>query len=109
MKHFHILTFSCSQAYYGGEARCDVEMGENFNPEELVCGGCSDIAKAQVGSIKLLLNQLDLIEQFSPLRCAQNTEWISSNTNAGTAVQSPFSSALEQLTSVTRVTMTSSG
>lgn len=36
------------QAYYGGEARCDVEMGENFNPEELVCGGCSDIAKAQV-------------------------------------------------------------
>jgi hypothetical protein len=23
-------------------------MGENFNPEELVCGGCSDIAKAQV-------------------------------------------------------------
>lgn len=38
----------CYQAYYGGEARCDVEMGENFNPEELVCGGCSDIAKAQV-------------------------------------------------------------
>lgn len=37
------------QAYYGGEARCDVEMGENFNPEELICGGCSDIAKAQVG------------------------------------------------------------
>lgn len=36
------------KAYYGGEARCDVEMGENFNPEELVCGGCSDIAKAQV-------------------------------------------------------------
>jgi hypothetical protein len=23
-------------------------MGENFNPDELVCGGCSDIAKAQV-------------------------------------------------------------
>ena len=37
------------QAYYGGEARCDVELAENFYPEELVCGGCSDIAKAQVG------------------------------------------------------------
>ena len=36
------------KAYYGGEARCDVELAENFNPEELVCGGCSDIAKAQV-------------------------------------------------------------
>jgi RCR-type E3 ubiquitin transferase len=45
------LTVFCFQAYYGGEARCDVEMGENFNPEELVCGGCSDIAKAQVNKI----------------------------------------------------------
>ena len=26
------------KAYYGGEARCDVELAENFNPEELV--GC---------------------------------------------------------------------
>lgn len=40
------------QAYYGGEARCDAELGENFNPEELVCGGCSDIAKAQVSANK---------------------------------------------------------
>lgn len=44
---------SLLQAYYGGEARCDVEMAENFNPEELVCGGCSDIAKAQVRCIQL--------------------------------------------------------
>jgi RCR-type E3 ubiquitin transferase len=42
------MLFDRFQAYYGGEARCDADIGENFNPEELVCGGCSDIAKAQV-------------------------------------------------------------
>jgi hypothetical protein len=31
-------------------------MGENFNPEELVCGGCSDIAKAQACTIGKYLN-----------------------------------------------------
>lgn len=49
MKSF--ITTNCCvyfKAYYGGEARCDVEMGDNFNPEELVCGGCSDVARAQV-------------------------------------------------------------
>lgn len=55
-----LILYFFHQAYYGGEARCDVEMGENFNPEELVCGGCSDIAKAQVNlyldDVKLTLN-----------------------------------------------------
>lgn len=47
-RYAYYLCCKCQKTYYGGEARCDVEMGENFNPEELVCGGCSDIAKAQV-------------------------------------------------------------
>ena len=39
-----------SQAYYGGEARCDQEAGiqEDYDPSELVCGGCSDVSRAQV-------------------------------------------------------------
>lgn len=37
-----------SQAYYGGEARCDAEIGEQYDPRELVCGACSDVARAQM-------------------------------------------------------------
>lgn len=40
--------FLSTQAYYGGEARCDAEMGDKYDPEELVCGGCSDVARAQM-------------------------------------------------------------
>ncbi|CRK91251.1 CLUMA_CG004931, isoform A [Clunio marinus] len=47
-RYAYYVCCKCQKAYYGGEARCDVEMAENFNPEELVCGGCSDIAKAQM-------------------------------------------------------------
>lgn len=36
------------KAYYGGEARCDAEVGEKYDPTELVCGGCSDVAQAQI-------------------------------------------------------------
>jgi hypothetical protein len=36
------------QPYFGGEARCDVELGEKYNPEELICGGCSDVSRAKV-------------------------------------------------------------
>ena len=44
------------QAYYGGEARCEEGLaaeggaggGESFNPSELVCGGCSDVSRAQM-------------------------------------------------------------
>lgn len=38
----------CSQAYYGGEARCDAELGGEFDPAELVCGACSDVSRAQM-------------------------------------------------------------
>lgn len=43
-----LTAYTSFQAYYGGEARCDAELGENFNPQELVCGGCSDVSKAKM-------------------------------------------------------------
>lgn len=50
---FHL---SFSKAYYGGEARCEEGLavegvgggGDSFNPSELVCGGCSDVSRAQM-------------------------------------------------------------
>lgn len=47
-RYAYYVCFKCQKAYYGGEARCDAEMGDSFDPEELVCGGCSDIARAQM-------------------------------------------------------------
>lgn len=101
-----ILLNLCLQAYYGGEARCDVEMAENFNPEELVCGGCSDIAKAQVRCIQ---RQTSSMLQFMfYFRCAQNMEWTSLSINVAIAVPWPCFSALGRLISVTLATMISS-
>ena len=48
--HFlHSFVMLC-KAYFGGEARCDLEAGgaDTYNPEELVCGGCSDVSQAQM-------------------------------------------------------------
>merc|ERR1712037_1035837 len=38
------------EAVSTGEARCDLDAGagDAFNPEELVCGGCSDVSQAQM-------------------------------------------------------------
>jgi hypothetical protein len=38
------------QAYYGGEARCDEQaaVADEYDPTELVCGGCSDVSRAQM-------------------------------------------------------------
>ena len=49
-RYAYYVCFKCGKAYFGGEARCDLEAGggDTFNPEELVCGGCSDVS--QVGS-----------------------------------------------------------
>ncbi|XP_018570490.1 E3 ubiquitin-protein ligase MYCBP2-like [Anoplophora glabripennis] len=44
----YYMCYKCNKAYYGGEVRCDVELGENYDPTELVCGACSDIARAQI-------------------------------------------------------------
>lgn len=48
-RYAYYVCYKCQKAYYGGEARCDVQQGgETFDPTELVCGGCSDVARAQM-------------------------------------------------------------
>ena len=46
-RYAYYVCFKCGKAYFGGEARCDLEAGggDTFNPEELVCGGCSDVSQ----------------------------------------------------------------
>lgn len=69
-RYAYYVCCKCAKAYYGGEARCDVEAaaasagaagadrrssnrhGQNveqeYDPNELVCGGCSDVSRAQM-------------------------------------------------------------
>nr|XP_018897368.1 PREDICTED: E3 ubiquitin-protein ligase MYCBP2-like [Bemisia tabaci] len=48
-RYAYYVCFKCNKAYYGGEARCDAELGRgDFDPSELVCGGCSDVSRAQM-------------------------------------------------------------
>ncbi|KAK4016037.1 hypothetical protein OUZ56_031000 [Daphnia magna] len=55
-RYAYYVCFRCNKAYYGGEARCEEGLaveggaigGESFNPSELVCGGCSDVSRAQM-------------------------------------------------------------
>ena len=53
-KILFVPVVSSYQSYYGGEARCIEQAGlsDEFDPSELVCGGCSDVAQAQVVYIK---------------------------------------------------------
>lgn len=49
-RYAYYVCSKCSKAYYGGEARCDAELGQgdDYDPNELVCGGCSDVSRAQM-------------------------------------------------------------
>ncbi|XP_062580615.1 E3 ubiquitin-protein ligase MYCBP2-like [Saccostrea cucullata] len=49
-RYAYYVCFKCKKAYYGGEARCDEQIGvaEDYDPRELVCGGCSDVSRAQM-------------------------------------------------------------
>ncbi|BET00252.1 RING [Nesidiocoris tenuis] len=48
-RYAYYVCFKCKKAYYGGEARCDLELGStDFDPAELVCGACSDVSRAQM-------------------------------------------------------------
>ncbi|KAK6627348.1 hypothetical protein RUM44_009825 [Polyplax serrata] len=47
-RYAYYVCYKCNKAYYGGEARCDIDMNGEFDPSELVCGGCSDVARAQM-------------------------------------------------------------
>ena len=40
-QYAYYVCFKCGKAYFGGEAGA----GDAFNPEELVCGGCSDVSQ----------------------------------------------------------------
>lgn len=50
VRYSYYLCFKCHKAYFGGEVRCDIEYdnGDNFNPEELICGSCSNVTQAQI-------------------------------------------------------------
>nr|XP_026691648.1 E3 ubiquitin-protein ligase MYCBP2 [Ciona intestinalis] len=49
-KYAYYMCYKCNKAYYGGEVRCDAEAGveDLFDPKELICGACSDVACAQI-------------------------------------------------------------
>lgn len=49
-RYAYYVCYKCKKAYYGGEARCDEQIGsaEDYDPRELVCGGCSDVSRAQM-------------------------------------------------------------
>lgn len=52
-RYAYYLCYRCGRPYFGGESRCNIEMlmdgaSDDFDPSELVCGSCSDVAQAQV-------------------------------------------------------------
>jgi len=65
-RYAYYMCFKCDKAYYGGEARCELAAAaaagtehhavvgrgraasEDYDPSELVCGACSDVARAQM-------------------------------------------------------------
>ncbi|KAF6200677.1 hypothetical protein GE061_005120 [Apolygus lucorum] len=48
-RYAYYVCYKCKKAYYGGEARCDLDLGNaDFDPAELVCGACSDVSRAQM-------------------------------------------------------------
>jgi len=49
MKRFcYYLCFKCKKPYFGGERACNAEQRVgDFNPEELICGACSDTGNEQ--------------------------------------------------------------
>uniref|UniRef100_T1JCF5 RCR-type E3 ubiquitin transferase n=1 Tax=Strigamia maritima TaxID=126957 RepID=T1JCF5_STRMM len=49
-RYAYYVCYKCKKAYYGGEVRCDIEAGggDDYDPTELVCGGCSDVSRAQM-------------------------------------------------------------
>ncbi|PAV60710.1 hypothetical protein WR25_02916 isoform A [Diploscapter pachys] len=50
-RYMYVLCFKCNKAYFGGESRCQVALDSSqYNPEELICGGCSDPSGVQICS-----------------------------------------------------------
>ena len=65
-RYAYYVCFKCGKAYFGGEARCDIEAGggDSFNPEELVCGGCSDVSQVTSAvTVKVRVARLSKVGQ----------------------------------------------
>ncbi|GBP93144.1 hypothetical protein EVAR_69406_1 [Eumeta japonica] len=46
-RYAYYACHKCGKAYFGGLARCEADTGGHWEPSELVCGACSDIAGAR--------------------------------------------------------------
>jgi len=59
-RYAYYVCSRCDKAYYGGEAQCEADAGGaaggQFDPKELVCGGCSDVSQAQVQKMHPFVN-----------------------------------------------------
>ena len=49
-RYTYYVCFKCNEPYYGGEARCldAANVSDDYDPSELVCGGCSNVTQAQI-------------------------------------------------------------
>jgi E3 ubiquitin-protein ligase MYCBP2 len=47
-RYAYYVCYKCGKAYYGGEAVCAEAVSDEYDPKELVCGACSNVAAAQV-------------------------------------------------------------
>lgn len=48
-RYAYYLCHKCQKPYFGGEAQCQqLNSSNDYNPSELLCGGCSDVARAQI-------------------------------------------------------------
>ncbi|CAK1554738.1 unnamed protein product [Leptosia nina] len=46
-RYAYYVCYKCGRAYFGGLARCEAEWNGTWDPKELVCGACSDVAGAR--------------------------------------------------------------
>ncbi|CAB3259020.1 unnamed protein product [Arctia plantaginis] len=46
-RYAYYVCHKCGKAYFGGMARCEAETSGWWEPSELVCGACSDVAGAR--------------------------------------------------------------
>ncbi|GMT09517.1 hypothetical protein PFISCL1PPCAC_813, partial [Pristionchus fissidentatus] len=49
-RYVYVLCYKCDKAYFGGESRCQLVGNDTsqYNPEELICGGCCDVKGVQM-------------------------------------------------------------
>ncbi|CAD6193419.1 unnamed protein product [Caenorhabditis auriculariae] len=48
-RYMYVLCHKCNKAYFGGESHCQNALDTSqYNPEELICGACSDTSGLQI-------------------------------------------------------------